>query len=87
VIFDENDARERRRVERARWPVARYRLGHEPPDDLFGSTTPAERIAMMWPLAEAAWTIAGRVLPDYDRAHLPAVLLRPGTRRRDDDDT
>ena len=83
---DENDSRERRRRERARWPIARFRLGHEPSDDLSATTTPVERIAMMWELAEMAWKLAGRELPRYTRAQMPAILYRPGTPARDDDD-
>jgi hypothetical protein len=49
-------------------------------------TTPAERIAMMWPLAEAAWRLAGRSLPTYTRRDTPLRLFPPGTRPPDDDD-
>jgi hypothetical protein len=61
-------------------------LGEEPGDDLSDATTAAERIAMMWPLAEAAWRLAGRPLPTYDRANLPGRLWRPGERPTDDDE-
>jgi hypothetical protein len=47
--------------------------------------TAAERIAMMWPLAESAWKIAARPWPAYDRRSMPARLLLPGSRRVDDD--
>jgi hypothetical protein len=83
---DPDEAREARRRARARWPIRRYRLGEEPPDDLSDATTAAERIAMMWPLALAAWRLAGRRLPDYDRRTMPARLFPPGTRPPDDDD-
>ncbi|HVQ76508.1 MAG TPA: hypothetical protein VMT79_13355 [Candidatus Binatia bacterium] len=66
--------------------MARYRLGEEPSDDLSDQTTPGERIAMMWPLAKAAWKMAGRPLPTYDRSCLPARLFRAGSPRPDDDD-
>jgi len=49
------------------------------------ATTPAERIAMMWQLAVDAWTRAGRELPRYTRADIPATLYRPGTTPEDDD--
>jgi hypothetical protein len=67
--------------------VARFRLGEEPADDLSEVTSQAERIAMMWPLALAAWKVAGRTLPTYDRSSLPARLFRPGEERSlvDDD--
>jgi hypothetical protein len=73
-------------TERSRWSIARYRLGEEPSDDLSESTTAAERIAMMWTLAEAAWKIAGRPLPTYDRRNIPGVLFRRGAPRPADDD-
>jgi hypothetical protein len=71
---------------RAAWPVRRFRLGEEPGDDLSADTTAAERLAMMWPLAVEAWRVSGRDLPDYDRAHIPARIFRPGEARPADDD-
>ena len=84
--MDSREAEERRRAARARWPIARFRLGEEPPDNLSEVTTPAERIAMMWTLAESAWKVAGRPWPTYDRPNIPARLFRPGTPPPDDDD-
>jgi hypothetical protein len=84
--LDPREPKEARRAARARWPIARFRLGEEPPDDLAEVTTPAERIAMMWPLAEAAWELAGRPLPTYERRNIPSRLFRSGTRPPDDDD-
>lgn len=75
-----------RRAARAGWPIARYELGAEPSDDLSDVTTAAERVAMMAELAEAAWRLAGRPLPSYDRRHMPGRLFRPGEARPDDDD-
>ena len=83
---DTEAAREQRRAARAHWPIARFPLGQEPPDDLSGTTTPAQRIAMMWLLAEEAWRVAGRPLPTYDRTNIPARLYRPGETRPADDD-
>lgn len=83
---DPDRAAEQRRAKRARWPIARFRLGEEPSDDLSAVSTPTERVAMMWTLAQSAWTLAGRPLPTYDRRNLPARLFRPGTPRPDDDD-
>lgn len=65
-----------RRALRAEWPVRVYRLGEEPGDDLSGETTPAERLAMMWPLALEAWAVAGRALPSYRRHELPLSTRR-----------
>jgi hypothetical protein len=83
----ESDDRIRRRAERSHWPVTKFRLGQEPSDDLSESTTATERIAMMWPLAESAWKLAGKSLPTYDRRSTPVQLFPPGTRPLDDDDT
>jgi hypothetical protein len=84
MTSQERDRVARRRA-RAGWPVKRFRLGEEPPDDLSDVTTAAERIAMMWPLALAAWQVAGRSLPTYDRSSMPGRLWRPGERRPEDD--
>ncbi len=84
--IDPREAQERRRAARARWPIASFPLGEEPPDDLSEVTTPVERIAMMWFLAEAAWKVAGRPWPCYERRSIPARLFRPGTPPPDDDD-
>jgi hypothetical protein len=59
------------------WTVQKYKLGHEPGDDLSASTTPEERLAMMWPLALEAWTLSGAGVPDYDRRAAPVRRLRP----------
>lgn len=80
-----DDAGERRKA-RLTWPVRGYRLGQEPPDDSSAETTREERLASMWPLALEAWRLGGRPLPSYDRAHIPARLLRPGDARGDDDE-
>jgi hypothetical protein len=65
-----------RRARRAQWPVRVYRLGEGPGDDLSGDTTPAQRLAMMWPLAVEAWAVAGRALPSYRRHELPLSTRR-----------
>jgi hypothetical protein len=69
--------------DRSAWPIRAYRLGSEPGDDLSASTTPEERLAMMWPLALEAWELAGRSLPAYPRAEAPVHLrpLRPPSHR------
>ena len=61
---------------RRSWPVRVYRLGAEPGDDLGPTTTAEARLAMMWPLALEAWTLAARPVPTYARAETP-VSLRP----------
>ena len=74
---------ERRRQARAKWPVAVCRID-ESADDISDLTTAAERIAMMWPLAQEAWRLAGRPIPTYDRSHTPSRVFRPGEARPDD---
>jgi hypothetical protein len=86
MATDPGEVRERRRAARESWPVARFRLGEEPADDLSAVTTAAERIAMMWGLAEVAWKLARRPWPTYARSGIPARVLRPGSPRPDDDD-
>jgi hypothetical protein len=81
--LDASDAAGRRQA-RAEWPVAVHRLD-EDDDDLSDVTTADERIAMMWPLAQEAWRLAGRPIPDYDRAHTPIRVFRPGDTRPDDE--
>lgn len=76
---DDREARSARAARRATWPVRCYRLGEEPGDDLSATTTAAERLAMMWPLAVDAWASAGIPIPDYPRHLAPARVLRFGT--------
>ena len=64
-----------RAAARRTWPVRKFRLGAEPPDDLSAFTTPEERLAMMWPLALEAWELAGRPLPTYSRGEAPVRRL------------
>jgi hypothetical protein len=64
--------------DRHSWPVRAYDLGNEPPDDLSATTTPEERLAMMWPLALEAWELTGRPLPEYERRQTP-LSRRPST--------
>ncbi len=72
-----------RRARRAEWPVRVYRLGEEPGDDLSAETTPAQRLAMMWPLALEAWAVAGRALPSYGRHDVPLSTRRMAARPPD----
>jgi hypothetical protein len=64
---------QRRASERATWPVRVYRLDEVPGDDLSAQTTPAQRLAMMWPLALEAWSLSGRPLPAYARSEAPVA--------------
>ena len=62
---------------RREWPVRKWQLGDEPGEDLSTTTTAQERLAMMWPLAVEAWSLAGRPLPEYDRRDIPVRWLPP----------
>ena len=67
---------ERRRQQASRWPVRRFALGHEPLRDPFDVSTVDERIAMMWPLAREAWSVAGKAIATYERHDMPGALIR-----------
>ncbi len=69
---------------RSDWPVRKFKLGEEPSDDLSETTTAAERLAMMWPLAVQAWALAGKPLPTYERSNIPIRIYRNGERPPDD---
>ena len=82
LMSDHSDeARKARAAARRDWPVRKFRLGHEPGDDLSATTTAEERLAMMWPLAMEAWTLAGRPIPDYERRNAPIRVIRPPASR------
>jgi hypothetical protein len=78
----EDRDRKARAAARRSWPVRVYRLGEEPDDDLSTSTTAAERIEMMWPLALDAWSSAGLPIPDYPRNEAPIRVIRPADSSR-----
>jgi MOSC domain-containing protein YiiM len=68
-----------RKAARRSWPARVIRPGDvSDDDDLSLSTTPEERVAMMWFLAEQAWAFARRPLPAYDRSAMPARVIRGG---------
>jgi hypothetical protein len=71
-----DDRAESRKAARGAWPVRKYRLGEEPSEDLSESTTPAQRLEMMWPLALEAWSLTGKPLPDYTRSEIPIRRTR-----------
>lgn len=67
---------------RARFARVRvFPLGEEAPDDLVRTTTPAERLRMVWPLTLAAWKLARLPIPEYDRAQLKVRAVRRGAAR------
>lgn len=51
--------------------MRRFSLGAEPSEDISATTTTAERLAMMWPLAVRAWSLTGNPFPSYTRANIP----------------
>lgn len=73
---DAEPERRRRAVARRDWPVSVHRLGEEPGDDLSATTTPEERLAMVWPLTLEAWRLTGRELPSYERSAMPVRVVR-----------
>ena len=81
----EGAERRRRAAARRNWPVAVYRLGEEPGEDLSETTTAEERIAMVWPLTVEAWRVAGLEIPTYERSEAPIRIVRPFPPRREDD--
>ena len=62
---------------RASWPIRVFKLGDEPEDDLSSTTTPQERLAMMWSLAMEVWSLSGKQLPSYSRKEIPINYLPP----------
>ena len=52
-----------------------YQLG---PGTIRVAHTAEERIEMMWPLALEAWSLSGRLVPDYERKDAPVHrFIRP----------
>ena len=67
----------------SRFSVARaFPIGSDPADDLVARTTPAERLAMVWPLTLEAWSLAGLPLPDYPREEIQLRVFERPLRRR-----
>ena len=60
---------------RSTWPVRVVPLQRPSDDDLSATTTAAERIAMMWPLALDAWSTMGHPVPTYLREHAPIRIV------------
>ena len=77
VVSDDQAGADRRRARRE-WPMRRYDLGQEPSSDSRAHATAGERLAMVWPLTLLSWKLAGRKIPDYERADTPGTLLRSG---------
>jgi hypothetical protein len=75
-VSDSRDERAERAAARASWPIRHFALGEEPNEDLRDSTTPEQRLGMMWELAVQAWTLSGRPLPTYERWEAPGLVRR-----------
>jgi hypothetical protein len=73
--MDDADSVHERARGRNDWPIRRLAPGDDG-DDLSEVTTATERIAMMWPLALEAWSLAGLPIPDYPREAAPIRRLR-----------
>ena len=82
--FDPEDARQARAAARRDWPIRKFRLGHEPNDDLTGATTASERMVMVWRLSLDAWAMTGRPLPVCRRDQIPGRVVRQGDAQADD---
>lgn len=61
---------------RYEWPIRIYRLGEEPGDDLSASTSPQERLEMVWELSRRMWALTGRDRPAQARNELPVRVIR-----------
>lgn len=68
---------EERAKSREQWPIRRFALGEEPSEDLSATTTPEERLAMVWRLTLDAWASQGLPLPEYTREQMPGRVIRP----------
>lgn len=71
---DDPDYRARARVRSATWAVT---VPGRPPAVGMDQRSVAARLVVMAELAEAGWCLLGRALPEYDRATMPGVLIRP----------
>lgn len=70
-----------RMAARAKWPGHKTTLTEAPgAEDLSATTTPEQRVGMLWELTLGAWSLTGLPLPDYTRANMPGRLIRPGNR-------
>jgi hypothetical protein len=68
---------EERRRARAAWPIRRVALGEEELVDPRDTSTVDERIALVWKLTREQWALAAKKIPEYTRAEMPGVLIRP----------
>ena len=70
-----DDSSRARRERRRAWPVRIYDLGKEPGDDLSATTTPEQRLAMVWPLTVEAYTLAGISVDPVPRGQMKVRIV------------
>lgn len=58
------------------WPIRIFRLGEEPGDDLSDTTTPGQRLEMVWTLRDRMWELTGQPIPTYSRSEIPIKIIR-----------
>lgn len=75
----DDEARAARARARASWPIRRYALGTEPPEDGRAMSVD-ERLAEVWRLTSELWTFSGRPWPTYTRADMPGRVVRKSAR-------
>jgi len=71
----DDSEREARRRARADWPIRRYPVGAEPPDDV-SHLSPDERVSLVLDVTLAAWLLAGKELPHLPRSQWPGTVIR-----------
>lgn len=58
------------------WPIRIFRLGEEPGDDLSDTTTPGQRLEMVWTLRDRMWELTGQPIPTYSRSEMPIKIIK-----------
>jgi hypothetical protein len=48
---------------------------------LSDTTTPSERLAMVWDLSREAWALTGLPVPTYERHQIPITMVALSSRR------
>ena len=75
-ISEETLKKQGRAARRQAWPVRRVTLQSTGGDDISATSTPAERLAMVWALTLEAWELSGLPVPDYERQEIPVRRTR-----------
>lgn len=80
-MTDASDEVARRAAARAGWAGRLTTLAaSDGEEDLSATTTPEQRLAMMWELALGAWSLTGQPFPTYTRAEMPCRIIRAAGR-------